>query len=288
MNLSSLNSVKMALFNVFNWTLETSSQAPMPKTEETVFRLLTTMAIALLVLGGILALIIFIYFFTTNARKSGGKFADLASPESSVVGSVKRRQFKRRKTKRASKTRLTKAQRLQEVNRKWYEIYGSDNSDCDDQEDLATVPFGTVEITEAKKVSFRESIKDVYFIETKEEMRRLEQLERMGCDVTIGRHKPFAGEFPREQLARELAPNLASCEDKGIVSAPLLYPPFGSSVYEPEEAGVSPKMLKKWLNAGDFEREGYETFSDEGLLNHHILDAEERLVNIPLLTGSSV
>lgn len=275
--------VKMALLNAFNWTSESTLQAPTPKTDRLAFHVrYTKLSIALLVLGVILVLSLCIYLFAVKVRGCERRFATLE--ESPMIRSIRRKQFKRRKTKKSSKTRLTKAQRLEEANRKWYEIYGSDHSDCNDQEDLATVPFGTVEIKEAKKVSFRESIKDVHFIESKEEMRLLEQLQRLGYDITIAKRQPSCA----CEIARERPQETPICEDKGAIF-PLLNPPFNiCQIYEQEGTGVTPKPSKKWLSAEDFEMEGSKAFDDQGLLNHHVLDNEEKLVNLPLLTETSV
>lgn len=272
-------SVEMNLFSAFNWTFEVPWQAPVPKQEETVFSLKAKVTTALVILGVILVFGLGIYFVTSKAQTES--VARFSSPEFQTAGSVTRRQFKRRKTKKARKARLTKTERLQEVNRRWYEVYGSDNSDCEDLEDLATVPFGTVEITEVKKVSFRENIKDVYFIESKEEMRRLEQLHRMGFDVTIARRQSSVS-------AHEALATMANWDDKDLelASTPLLCPSFDSSILEEDEEGTvgSQSMLRKWLKSEGFETENSKTSSDESRLMSEDHDERLLLLNIPLLS----
>lgn len=63
-----------------------------------------------------------------------------------------------------------------EVNERWLVMYCLDNLDCEEFEGIVIVLFGSFEIIEVKKVSFRDIIEDVYFIESKEEMKRLEEL----------------------------------------------------------------------------------------------------------------
>ena len=270
-------SVEMIIFSAFNWTFEVPWQAPVPKREEPVVSLKAKVTTALVILGVILVFGLCIYFIASKAQTESG--ARFSSPEFQTAGSVTRRQFKRRKTKKARKTRLTKTERLQEVNRRWYEVYGSDNSDCEDLEDLATVPFGTVEITEVKKVSFRENIKDVYFIESKEEMRRLEQLQRMGFDVTVARRQSSVN-------AHEALATMANWDDKDLSSTPLLCPSFDSSILEEDEEGTvgSPSMLRKWLKSEDFETEDFKMSSDESRLTSEDHDERLLLLNIPLLS----
>lgn len=72
-----------------------------------------------------------------------------------------------------------------EVNERWLVMYCLDNLDCEEFEGIVIVLFGSFEIIEVKKVSFRDIIEDVYFIESKEEMKRLEELYSMGYYVII-------------------------------------------------------------------------------------------------------
>ena len=271
----------MTLSNIFNWTFRANSQAPKPETEGLALRVYATVAIPFLIFGFILALIPVFYSFTASTQTSGG-MSDMR--ESPLVGSVRKRQIKRRKAKKGRKPRLTKAQILQEVNRKWYEMYGSENSDCEENNDLGTVPFGSVEITGVKKVSFRDIIKDVYLIESKEEMKRLEHLQKLGYDVTIGIHQTSA-----RDIARELEPaqKFAYFKDNGVISAPLLFPFLNSPIDEKEASDVSPWVVKKWRNASDLEMEDSKKFNSE-VLSNHILDGEDRLRNIPQFTETSV
>ena len=274
-------SVKMTLFSPFNLTFEVPWQAPVPKPQETAFSLKAKVTTGLVVLAVILVfgLCIYVCIASKTQTQSGAR---LATPAFQTAGSGTRRQFKRRRAKKARKTRLTKTERLQEVNRRWYEIYGSDNSDCEDHEDLATVPFGTVEITEVKKVTFRENIKEVYFIESKEEMRRLEQLHRIGYDVTIARRQLSAA--ARDDLA-----STANCDHKDLASMPFLNPSFDSLISEEEEETVSsPSMQRKWLSSEDFGLESSETSSDEGRLISVGHDERLLLLNIPLLSETAL
>ena len=267
----------MVLFRIFNWTFQlipsftsATPQMLIQKSKGTAWFYSPMVDTFLLVVGVVLILFIFcIYAFASEARKCRGTFA---TPESPVLTNGRKRQIKRRKGKKSGKQRLTKAQKLLEVNKKWFAMYYSENSACEEQEDITTVPFGSLEITEAKKVSFRDSLQDVYFIESKEEMKHLEKLQSMGYDVTITRSRDHAC---------EKATKTALCEEKETaVLTPALNPTLDTSIYEREESDSSPRVLKKWLNTSSFQTEENKIFKDE-----------ERLISdisLPLLTESSV
>lgn len=268
----------MTFLDALNWSFLAVSQAPLPTTEpDSIFSVKTRIAIILVSLGIILAFSLSVYFKASKVRNSAARFR---TADTQMVGGLTRRQLKRRKTKKARKMRLTRAQRLQEANRRWYEIYGSDNSDCDEgREDSATVPFGTLEIPEVKKVSFRENIKDVYFIESKEEMQRLEQLQRVGYDVTIAKRK-------KSELKHGLAPNKAMYEDTGVT--PLTCSVFTSSVEDEEEIDSASLMPGKRSTSADFLKESIRDFSNEGMFTLDDDDDAKSLGKIPLLTETTI
>lgn len=271
----------MVLTKIFHWTFELPLsaiwQTPVPKPKETGWRYSTMTTIVFVSVGAILILLIFIYAYFTETTKCRRRFAP---PEFPVLVSDKKRQIKRRKSKKTSK-RMTKAQRLLEVNRKWSAMYCSDNSDCEEPEDIATVPFGSLEITDVKKVSFRDSIQDVYFIESKEEMKRLERLQSMGYDVTITGPLTSA----RDHHACKKTTKAAVCEEKETVLALALCSTFDNSIDKKEEPDIFPK---KWAKATEVQTGDAKTFNEEGSFENRIFKDEERLLEIPLFIESSV
>ncbi|XP_078383475.1 uncharacterized protein LOC144666011 [Oculina patagonica] len=272
----------MVLTKIFHWIFELPLsaiwQTPTPKPKETGWHYSTMTMIVFVSVGTILILFIFIYAYAAEARRYRRRFA---IPELPALVSDKKRRVKRRKSTKTGKQRMTKAQRLLEVNRKWSAMYCSpDNSDCEEPEDIATVPFGSLEITEAKKVSFRDSIQDVYFIESKEEMKRLERLQNLGYDVTITRPLTSARDHACKKTTKT-----AVCEEKETVLAPTLFSTFENYINKKEEPDISPK---KWLNVLDFQIEDAKTFNDEGSFENRIFKDEERLLEIPSFIESSV
>ena len=276
--------LKMVLMKVFQWTFElplsTTWQAAIPKPKETGWHYSAMAMIVFVIVGTSLILFIYFYAYATEAKKFGRRFA---TPEFPALGSDKKRQNKRRKSKKTTKQRMTKAQRLLEVNRKWSEVYCSENSDCEEPEHIATVPFGSLEITDVKKVSFRDSIQDVYFIESKEEMKRLEKLQRMGYDVTITRPQYSA----RDDHASKKTTKTAVCEEKETVLARALCSTFENCIYKKEDPD-SLGVLKKRVNATDFQIEDVKTINDEDSFENRIFKDEERLLEIPSFIESSV
>lgn len=272
----------MVLLKIFNWALELlssasgTSQTPIPKSKETGDGWYYS-AIVCLVLGSIFILFICIYAFVAKAIRCTGRFA---TPQFPALLSEKRRQIKRRKSKKPCQKRLTKAQRLLEVNRKWSAMFCSDNSDCEEPEDIATVPFGSLEITEVKKVSFRDTIQDVYFIESKEEMKRLEKLQSMGYDVTVTRPKPSARDH-----ARKMTTEASVFEEKETVLAPALCSSFDNYSDINEYPDISPRALKKLVDATTNFQMGDAKI---GSFENRIFKGEERLLEIPLLGENTV
>jgi len=261
----------MVLLEFFNWVYKLPSsasgtwQTPIEKPKETGWYYST---IICLVVGVCFILFSCIYAFTAEAIKSTGRFA---TPQFPAILSCKEKKIKRRKSKKSSQKRLTKVQRLQEVNKRWSVMYCSDNSDFEEPEDIATVPFGSLEITEVKKVSFRDTIEDVCFIESKEEMKRLEELQSLGYDVTIKSPKPSA----RDRACNK-ATEAAVFEEKETVLAPGMCLTFDN--YSDKIA------LKKLVEAKNSEMGDSEISSYE----HRIFKDEERLLGMPLLPGSTV
>ena len=261
----------MVLLNFFNWVYELPSSAsatlptPIQKSKETGWYYST---IICLVVGVVFILLSCIYAFTAEAIKCTGRFA---TPQFPAILSCKEKKIKRRRSKKSSQKRLTKAHRLQEVNKRWSVMYCSDNSDCEEPEDITTVPFGSLEITEVKKVSFRDTIEDVYFIESKEEMKRLEELQSMGYDVTIKRPQPSA-----RDSACNKATEAPVFEEKETVLAPSMCSTFDN--YSDNIA------LKKFVDAKDSEMGDAKKSSYE----NRIFKGEERLLEIPLLPESTV
>lgn len=261
----------MVLLEFFNWVFELPSSAsgtlptPIQNSTETGWFYST---IICLIVGAVFILFTCIYAFVAEAIKCTGRFT---TPKFPAILSYKKKKIKHRKSKKPSQKRLTKAQRLLEVNKRWSAMYCSDNSDCEEPEDIATVPFGSLEITEVKRVSFRDTIEDVYFIESKEEMKRLEELQSMGYDVTIERPKPSA----RDRACKK-ATEAAVFEEKETVLTPGMCSTFDN--YSDKIA------LKKLIDAknsqmGDAKIGSYE---------NRIFKDEERLLEIPLLRESTV
>ena len=263
----------MVLLEFFNWVFELPSFAsgtlptPIQNSKDAGWYYST---IICLIVGAVFILFSCIYGFTVEAVKCTGRFA---TPQFPAILSYKKKKIKRcgRKSKKSSQMRLTKAQRLQEVNKKWSALYCSDNSDCEELEDIATVPFGSLEITEVKKVSFRETIEDVYFIESKEEMKRLEELQSMGYDVTIKSPNPST----RDRACKK-ATEAAVFEEKETVLAPGV-----CSTFDNYSDKIALKKLVDVKNSqmGDAKKGSYE---------NRIFKDEERLLEIPLLHESTV
>ena len=268
------------MVSFFNWTFVASSIAPITTPQpETHFGLKAKMTIVLVVLGTFLGMTRCIYVIAFKTKNTGVMVTTL-DPREAV--SPETRQCKRRKSKKARKKRQTKAELLEEVNRKWYKVYGAENSDSEDQDDIATVPFGTVEITEAKKVSFRENIKDVYFIESKEEMRRLERLQRMGFDVKIGRRQPYIWAQEQQKL------KTVDREDKHKLTVPTarFCPVFSNSVLQ-EETSCSTRMPMKWLyNSAYVQSAG--AAGNTSNYDYTSLDHDKTMVNVPMFSETSI
>ena len=265
----------MVISEVFNWVFELPSSAsgtlptPIQESKDTGWHYST---IVCLVVGAVFSLFLCIYAFAFEAVKCTGTFA---TPQFPAILSYKKRNVKRRKSKKSSQKRLTKEQRLLEVNKKWSATYCLDNSDYEEPEDIATVPFGSLEITEVKKVSFRDTIQDVCFIESKEEMKRLEKLQSMGYDVTIARPKPSARDHARKKTTKA-----AVFEEKETAFYPAASSAFDNYSDNTEYPGISKRVLKKLVfQMGD---------ADIGSYENRIFKDEERLLEIPLLRESTV
>ena len=248
----------MALLNFFNWVFEFPSSAsgtwptPIQESKETGWCYST---IICLVVGAVFILL-------------SWNFGTAQFP---TILSYTKKKIKRRKSKKSGQKRLTKAQKLLEVNERWLAMYCSDNADCEEPEDITTVPFGSLEITEAKKVSFRDTIADVCFIESKEEMKRLEELQSMGYCVAIKRPKP-----PARDRARKKATEAAVFEEKETALAPAMCSTWNH---------YSDKItLKKLVDAKNSPMGGAKIGSYE----YRIFKDEERLLKIPLLRESTV
>jgi len=225
-----------------------------------------------LVLGAVFILLFCFYVFAAKTIKCTGTFA---TPQFPAILSSKKKKIKRHKPKKSSQKRLTKAQRLQEANRKWSAIYCSDNSDYEEPENITTVPFGSLEITEVKKVSFRDTIQDVYFIESKEEMRRLEELQSMGYDVTITRPK---------SSARKKTTQAAVFEEKETALYPAMSSTSDNYSDKTEYTDITKRAVKKLV-----EYSGYQMGDVKiGSYGNRIFKDEERLLEIPLLRESTI
>ena len=261
----------MALLNFFNWVFEFPSTAsgtwptPIQESKETGWCYST---IICLVVGAVFILLSCICAFSVKAIRCTGNFGTAQFP---TILSYTKKKIKRRKSKKSGQKRLTKAQKLLEVNERWLAMYCSDNADCEEPEDITTVPFGSLEIAEAKKVSFRDTIADVCFIESKEEMKRLEELQSMGYCVAIKRPKP-----PARDRARKKATGAAVFEEKETVLAPAMCSTWNH---------YSDKItLKKLVDAKNSPMGGAKIGSYE----YRIFKDEERLLKIPLLRESTV
>ena len=158
-------------------------------------------------------------------------------------------------------------------------MYCSDNSDYEEPENIATVPFGSLEITEVKKVSFRDTIQDVYFIESKEEMRRLEELQSMGYDVTITRPKPSARDHVRKETTQA-----AVFEEKETALYPAMRSTFDNYRDKTEYADITKRVVKKLVEYSGFQMGDVKI----GSYGNRILKDEERLLEIPLLRESTI
>ena len=264
-------------------------QPPKPKTEGLDLRTLAAMAMVILIVALLSALIFLLYSFTAKTQSSGGQNDKQQEPL--VFGDLKQRPLKRWKVKKAGKKKKKKAKILEEANRKWHEMYGSDNSEYEEKKDLRTVPFGSMEMIAAKRVSFKDSIKDVYLIENKEEMKRLERLRKSGYDVTIRRHHPSAvcdisrehalndtyGEYFDENT-REHETKCTDSEDlnkEHTSPTQLLDSCFDRDVNSIEQEDLLPTTLESCLQTSDYSEEGYLTVDKKGLLNHTLDDKEK-------------
>lgn len=271
----------MVLLEFFNWELALPSSisetllASLQGRKETSW---CYSEIVCLVLGAVLILLSCFYVFATKTIKCTGTFA---TPQFPAILSSKKKKMKRHKPKKSSQKRLTKAQRLLEVNRKWSAMYCSDNSDYEEPENITTVPFGSLEITEVKKVSFRDTIQDVYFIESKEEMRRLEELQSMGYDVTITRPKPFARDHARKKTTQA-----AVFEEKETTLYPAMSSTFGNYSDKTEYTDITKRAVKKLVQYSGFQMAMRDV--KVGSYGNRIFKDEERLLEIPLLRESTI
>ena len=270
----------MVLLEFFNWELALPSSisetllASLQGRKETSW---CYSEFVCLVLGAVLILLSCFYVFATKTIKCTGTFA---TPQFPAILSSKKKKIKRHKPKKSSQKRLTKAQRLLEVNRKWSAMYCSDNSDYEEPENIATVPFGSLEITEVKKVSFRDTIQDVYFIESKEEMRRLEELQSMGYDVTITSPKPSARDHARKKTTQA-----AVFEEKEIALYPAMRSTFADNYRDKTEyADITKRVVKKLAEYSGFQMGDVKI----GSYGNRIFKDEERLLEIPLLRESTI
>lgn len=263
-------------------------QPPKPKTEGLDLRTLAAMAMVILIVALLSALIFLLYSFTAKTQSSGGQNDKQQEPL--VFGDLKQRPLKRWKVKKAGKKKKKKAKILEEANRKWHEMYGSDNSEYEEKKELRTVPFGSMEMIAAKRVSFRDSIKDIYLIENKEEMKRLERLRKSGYDVTIRRHHPSVCDISREHAlndtygeyfdenTREHETKCTDSEDlnkEHTSPTQLLDSCFDRDVNSIEQEDLLPKTLESCLQTSDYSEEGYLTVDKKGLLNHTLDDKEK-------------
>jgi len=279
----------MKAMNIFNWLFGQRLQPPKPKTEGLDLRTLAAIAMVILIVALLSALSFLLYSFTAKTQSSCGQ--NDTQQEPLVFGDLKQRPLKRRKVKKAGKKKKKKAQMLEEANRKWHEMYGSDNSDHEEKKDLRTVPFGSMEMIAAKRVSFRDTIKDVYLIENKEEMKRLERLRKSGYDATIRRQHPSVCEISREHAlndtyGEDFDENTREHETKCTYSedlnkehtspTQLLDSCFDRHVNSVEHEDVLPKMLESCLQTSDYREEDYLTVDKKGLLNH-TLDEKEKV-----------
>ena len=275
--------------NIFNWLFGERLQPPKPKTEGLDLRTLAAIAMVTLIVALLSALIFLLYSFAAKTQSSDGQ--NDTQQEPLMFGDLKQRPLKRWKVKKAGKKKKKKAQMLEEANRKWHEMYGSDNSDYEEKKDLRTVPLGSMEMIAAKRVSFRDTIKDVYLIENKEEMKRLERLRKSGYDVTIRRHHPSVCDISREHAlndtygeyfdenTREHETKCTYSEDlnkEHTSSTQLLDSCFDRHVNSIEHEHVLPKMLESCPQTSDFKEEGYLTVDKEGSLNR-TLDEKEKV-----------
>ena len=275
----------MVLIKLFRWTFElplsTTWPTPLPKSKEAGWHYSTVTIVVSVIVGAIFILCICIYVFVAEAMKSRRRFA---IPDFPATVTDRRKKIKRQKSRKGSKQRMTKAQRLLEVNRKWSEIYCSENSDDEEPEDSATVPFGSLEITGPKKVRFRNSIQDVYFIESKEEMKRLEKLQSLGFDVTIKRPRPSARDYACKETIKT-----AVCEEKETAWTPAdLCSTINDFINKTEEPDISSRVLKKWVNATNFQIQDAKTSNKQVWFKNRIFKDEERLLEIPSFRESSV
>lgn len=274
--------------NIFNWLFGERLQPPKPKTEGLDLRTLAAMAMVILIVALLSALIFLLYSFTAKTQSSSGQNDKQQEPL--VFGDLKQRPLKRWKVKKAGKKKKKKAKILEEANRKWHEMYGSDNSEYEEKKELRTVPFGSMEMIAAKRVSFRDSIKDVYLIENKEEMKRLERLRKSGYDVTIRRHHPSVCDISREHAlndtygeyfdenTREHETKCTDSEDlnkEHTSPTQLLDSCFDRDVNSIEQEDLLPKTLESCLQTSDYSEEGYLTVDKKGLLNHTLDDKEK-------------
>lgn len=258
--------------NIFNWLFGERLQPPKPKTEGLDLRTLAAIAMVILIVAFLSALIFLLYSFTAKTQSSGGQ--NDTQQEPLMFGDLKQRPLKRWKVKKAGKKKVKKAQMLEEANRKWHEMYGSDNSDYEEKKDLRTVPFRSMEMIAAKRVSFRDTIKDVYLIENKEEMKRLERLRKSGYDVTIKRHHPSVCDISRDHETKCTYSEDLNKEHTSPTQ--LLDPCFNRHVNSVEHEHVLPKMLESCPQTSDFKEEGYLTVDKEGSLNR-TLDEKEKV-----------
>lgn len=64
-------------------------------------------------------------------------------------------------------------------------MYGLENLEGEEVEVIGIFFFGCLLVKRERKVSFRDSLQDVYYIESKEEVKRFEKLNNMGYNVVI-------------------------------------------------------------------------------------------------------
>ncbi|XP_022785561.1 uncharacterized protein LOC111325910 [Stylophora pistillata] len=259
-------------------SLTSSSQNPIIKPERTDGYVTV---IIVFIIGVILILIICIYLLTSRTEKQNGASAARQFPVF-ISGGDKRSIKCRRKS--SNKLRLTKSHKLLEVNRKWSAVYSAENTGGEETDVTWTIPFGQISVPRARKVTFRDSIQDVYYIESKEEVKRLEKLNNMGYDVTIKRLTCSA-----RHPASKITLKTGVCEEKQTVSYPITCSTTADNYICKGKLDSCISLDENCQKGAEFQAKDTKALPNNmNVISNQISSDEEKFQFIPLLTERSV
>ena len=237
--------------------------------------------IVIFIIGVVFILIICIYLLTFRTEKQNRTSATRRFPV--FISDGEKRPIKCRKLRKSSsKLRLTKSHKLLEVNRKWSAMYSSENSEGEEAEVTGTFPFGRLSVKRERKVSFRDSLQDVYYIESKEEVKRLEKLNNMGYNVAITRPLCSAHHHSSNITLKN-----AVCEEKQTVSYPVICSTITDNYIFKRKFDNSKSLEESCQKATELETKDNMLLSNKkSVISNQVLKDEGRFQLTPLLPES--